>query len=78
MGLIFLMASAALLALQLLPLIVATVHSVVGMHIINDYLVAFGQPSSMSNALITGAVLILIYGGYFIATYSGYKGIIEE
>lgn len=115
MGLIFLLASAALLALQqlteagdskkryeilrkigatqeamrrtmfiqvlfyfMLPLVLSLIHAVVGMHIINNFLINFGQPSSIGNALITGAILLLIYGGYFIATYSCYKGIIME
>lgn len=115
MGLIFLLASAALLALQqlteagdskkryeilrkigatpedmrrtmfvqvlfyfMLPLVLALSHAVVGMHIINNFLVNFGQPSSIGSALITGAILLLIYGGYFIATYSCYRSIIEE
>lgn len=115
MGLIFLLASAALLALQqlteageskkryeilrkigatpedmrrtmfiqvlfyfMMPLALSLIHALVGMHMINNFLVNFGQPSSIGNALITGAILLLIYGGYFIATYSCYKGIIME
>lgn len=115
MGLIFLLASAALLALQqlteageskkryevlrkigatqeamrrtmfiqvlfyfMLPLVLSLIHAVVGMHIINKFLVNFGQPSSIGSGLVTGAILLLIYGGYFIATYSCYKETIME
>ena len=115
MGIIFLLASAAMLALQqlaeageskvrykvlgkigtskkmmhqavfiqvlayfILPLSLAVVHSLVGIHIINEFLVSFGKPNIASNALVTMAILLLIYGGYFLATYSGYKSTIKE
>ncbi len=114
MGIIFLLASAAMLALQqlaeageskerykvlakigtskkimyqavfiqvlayfILPLSLAIVHALVGIHIINDFLVSFGRPNILRNALMTMAILLLIYGGYFLATYSGYKSTIK-
>lgn len=115
MGLIFLLASAALLALQqlveagdskeryevlgkigasekmiyksvfvqvllyfMLPLGLALIHSVVGIYVVNTFLVNLGQPNMGMNALMTVAVLILIYGGYFLATYSCYKSVIKQ
>lgn len=115
MGIIFLLASAAMLALQqlaeageskerykilgkigtskkmineavfvqvlayfILPLSLAAVHALVGIRIINEFLVSFGKPNIAGNALVTMAILLLIYGGYFLATYSGYKSTIKD
>lgn len=115
LGLIFLMASAVILALQQLsqasdnkhryltlsklgaekkmvnqsilfqlsiyffmPLLLAVVHSIVGIQVVNSIVVAFGRSDLFIASLITGGIILLIYGAYFIITYIGYKSILAK
>lgn len=115
LGLIFLMASAVILALQQLsqasdnkqrylilnklgaekhmvnqsilfqlsiyffmPLLLAVVHSIVGIQVVNSIVVAFGRSDLFSASLFTGGIIILIYGAYFFITYFGYKNILAK
>lgn len=115
LGLIFLMASAVILALQQLsqasdnkqrylilnklgaekhmvnqsilfqlsiyffmPLLLAIVHSIVGIQVVNSIVVAFGRSDLFSASLITGGIILLIYGAYFFITYFGYKNILAK
>ena len=112
MGLIFLVAAAAVLALQQLsdasdnapryqllnelgvekkmlghailkqvaiyffiPIFLAAVHAVVGISALNGTLLKQGIGLSLQSVLMTGLILLLIYGVYFIATYFGCKRI---
>lgn len=52
----------------LLPLGLAVVHSIVGMKAANDIISVYGQVDSVQSSLITAGVLLVIYGGYFLAT----------
>ena len=52
----------------LLPLGLALVHSVVGMKAANDLISIAGKIDSVSSSTITALVLLVIYGGYFLAT----------
>ena len=115
LGLIFLMASAVILALQQLsqasdnkqrylilnklgaekrmvnqsiffqlsiyffmPLLLAIVHSIVGIQVVNSIVVAFGRSDLFMASLITGGIILLIYGAYFLITYAGYKNILAN
>lgn len=115
MGIIFLLASAAVLGLQqlseagdsieryrtlkkigasenmirktilmqvsiyfILPLGLAFVHAVVGISVINSFLKNFGEPDIGIPSIITALMLSVVYGGYFLATYSGYKNIVKN
>ena len=60
------------------PLSLAIVHSIVGIYVANDFISAFGDTNIISSALITLAFIILIYSGYFYATYTSYKRIIKN
>lgn len=66
------------LAYFMLPLILAIVHSVVGISVANDFISIFGKSSILESALITMGGIIIIYGAYFIATYIGYKNIVKK
>ncbi|MEG2936322.1 MAG: ABC transporter permease [Clostridium sp.] len=114
MGIVFLLSSAAVLALQqlsqcndsldryealkkigasqslinksilievltffMLPLSLAIVHSIVGIQVVEQYLKTFGNYDILFSALITALIFIVVYGGYFYATYLGYKSAIE-
>ncbi|MDO5294386.1 MAG: ABC transporter permease [bacterium] len=62
----------------ILPLIVAVVHSVVGLQEVSRLISIFGNMHLDKNIAITAVFLIIVYGTYFIATYIGSKGIIKE
>lgn len=115
LGLIFLLASAVILALQQLsqatdnkhryqilnkigaekrmisqsvflqlsiyffmPLLLAIVHSVVGIQVVNSIVVVFGKSDLFLSSLVTGGMILLIYGAYFLFTYFGYHHILEK
>ncbi len=61
----------------LLPLSLAIVHSIIGINVVEEYLKTFGNYDILFSALITALILIVVYGGYFYATYLGYKSAIE-
>ena len=52
----------------LLPLGLALVHSVVGMKAANEFISAAGRVDSVQSSLVTALVLLVVYGGYFLAT----------
>ena len=57
----------------LMPLSLALIHSIAGLEFSKRIITLFGSISIMKNILISLAVLVIIYGGYFIATYFGAK-----
>jgi putative ABC transport system permease protein len=62
----------------LVPLTVAIVHSAVAIRFSTKLLKLFGETGVAMNTLFVAAFVVLIYGGYFIATYIAGKGIIRE
>lgn len=62
----------------LLPLILAFIHSVFGVQFVNRMLVLANQGSQQASMIFTAVFILLIYGGYFLATYLGSRRIIEE
>lgn len=67
-----------LLIFFLLPLLVAVVHSLFGMRFVRFILSVFNQGDMLASVGVTAAILLVIYGGYFFATYYGSRRIIEE
>ncbi|WP_194189481.1 FtsX-like permease family protein [Clostridium chrysemydis] len=61
-----------------LPLIMALIHSVVGINVVNKYLTSGNQADIGVSSLITTALMVAVYGAYFIATYLGYKGTVKN
>ena len=59
-----------------MPLGLAIVHSVVGLKVANDVIRLVGKMDIVGNLVITAAFILLIYGGYFLATYWGVKAIV--
>lgn len=115
LGIIFLMASAAVLALKelseatdnrerymilkrlgaddkmvnralfrqvgiffMFPLLIAIVHSVVGLKFCTYILETFGKGGLLPSIIMTAIFLVVIYGGYFLITYFCSKNIIRE
>ncbi len=62
----------------MLPLSLAIVHSIVGLKISSTIVGVFGNSSIMPNIIITAIIFVIIYGGYFLATYLGAKKNINE
>ena len=62
----------------LLPLSLAIVHSVVGIRAANEFIALFGNIDVAGNSGIVAAILVLIYGAYFLATYFGSLSILRE
>lgn len=52
----------------LLPLGLALVHSAVGMKAANDVISVVGRVDSVQSTLMTMLLLLVVYGGYFLAT----------
>ena len=114
MGVIFLIASAAVLALQqlcesadniyryellkkvgvdekvinkslftqiglyfMIPLTLALVHSIAGLKFAQGVVSIVGDGNMMKYILVTLVVLIIVYGGYFVATYNGARKMIK-
>lgn len=61
----------------IIPLALALVHSIAGLKFAQGIVSIVGDGSMMKYILITLVVLIIIYGGYFIATYNGSKKMIK-
>ncbi|MGL4799519.1 MAG: FtsX-like permease family protein [Cellulosilyticaceae bacterium] len=60
------------------PLILALVHAVVGIDIANDYLSMYGKPDIGAASMLTLGILVVVYGGYFYTTYTGYRNIVHH
>lgn len=61
----------------LMPLALAVIHSIVGLKVANDFIAFFGHVNVAGNTGVTALILVLIYGGYFLATYFGSKNMIK-
>ncbi len=63
----------------ILPLLLAMVHSIFGLQFATKILSTFDNIGDLTLPIILTAIfIILIYGGYFLATYFGSKNIIKE
>ncbi|PER82281.1 FtsX-like permease family protein [Bacillus cereus] len=59
------------------PIILAFVHSVIGIKVANDFVNEL-QPTNISfSAFMTALIFIVVYAGYFYTTYIGYKNIVK-
>lgn len=61
----------------MMPLSLAIVHSIFGIQVVNKAIVLFGESSVLFPSFITGLIIVVVYGGYFLATYTGYKNIVK-
>ena len=63
----------------LVPLLLAIVHSIVGLKISMVIVNMFGSGNSVIQLVcISGGFIIVVYGGYFLATYFGAKNIVKN
>ncbi len=61
-----------------IPLSLAIVHSIVGIRVANNVVAILGHIDIVGNSVFTAAIFLLIYGGYFLATYFGSKSMIQQ
>lgn len=62
----------------LLPLIISIIHSAVGLKVAKEIVVMFCAEINMINLItISSIFIIVVYGGYFLATYFGSRNIIK-
>lgn len=61
-----------------LPLVLALVHSVVAIKVVNGFLTMFNKPDIGASSLVTTLIMVIVYGGYFYATYTGYKSTVKN
>ncbi len=61
-----------------LPVALAFIHSVVGIKVVNEFIKMFGNPSIGTASLMTSGIFMIVYLGYFYATYTGYKNIVKN
>lgn len=60
------------------PLTLAIIHSVIGISVTNELFSTYNKSSLGSSILVISLALIVIYGGYFYATYVGFKNIVKN
>jgi putative ABC transport system permease protein len=60
------------------PLVLALVHSLVGIRSLSAVFAAFKDTDILSGSLFAALVIVLVYGGYFLATYAGSKSILTR
>jgi putative ABC transport system permease protein len=58
------------------PLLLAVIHSIVGISAASNVILLVGERNVLSDSILTAVVVVVIYGGYFLATYFGSKRII--
>ena len=61
-----------------MPMLVAVIHSIFGIQYAHGLLSMFGEGDLLVSIAVTAVTLLLIYGGYFAATYFGSRRILEE
>ncbi len=62
----------------LLPLLLAIVHSIVGISVVNHAIAYVGHYDITQSSVLTVLIFAVVYGGYFLATYFGSKGILRQ
>lgn len=62
----------------MIPLVLAIIHSVVGIYVVNNYIKQTANMNILSNIIFTAILFLIIYWGYFIVTYFSCKNMIRE
>lgn len=61
-----------------MPLALAIVDAIVAINVVSKFIQNFGKSSIIGPSIITAAIIILIYGGYMLATYFGFKNTVKD
>lgn len=68
-----------ILSYFLLPLLLAVIHSVVGLTVASrEVIKVFGDMNVASTIFATSVFIVLVYGSYFLLTYVGSKNVINK
>ena len=67
-----------ILSYFLLPLALAVIHSVVGVYVVNNAIAQFGNLNALPNIIMAALLFLVIYGGYFLATFLGSRKMIRS
>lgn len=59
-----------------IPILLALVHSIIGIQVANDFIEIYNKPDIGSSSLMTAWILIGVYALYFYTTYQGYKNMV--
>lgn len=62
----------------MIPLVVAFIHSIVGLKIVEDFSSAMGGVNMMKYTILTVISLLIVYIAYMIASYNCSKKIIKS
>jgi len=62
----------------MIPLGLAIIHSIVGIYVANNLVKMAGNLDILSNTILVAVIFLVIYGGYFIATFLSCKNMIRE
>ncbi|MGL5692612.1 MAG: FtsX-like permease family protein [Peptostreptococcaceae bacterium] len=62
----------------MLPIGLALVHSIYGIRVANDFIKVFGDYDMVGTNLQSVFAILVVYGIYFVATYNGYKRVVES
>lgn len=67
-----------ILSYFMLPLGLAVIHSVVGVYVVNNAIAQFGHLNALPNIIMAALLFLVIYGGYFLATFLGSRKMIRS
>ncbi|MGL5068314.1 MAG: ABC transporter permease [Sarcina sp.] len=62
----------------MLPLGLAIVDSIIAIKVVSKFVETFGKSGIVGASLMTSGVIVVIYGGYMMATYFGFKNAVKE
>lgn len=62
----------------MLPLLLAMIHSIVGITVANQIIQVFGKVDALGGIIAAAAAIVLVYGGYMLATYFGCKSMVKK
>lgn len=61
----------------MMPLALAIIHSVVGLYVAHKLILMFGNMNIAGNLITVATLFVVVYGGYFFATYLSSRSIIR-
>lgn len=62
----------------MLPLLLAVIHSIVGITVANEIIEVFGKVDAIGGIITAAVAIIVVYGGYMLATYFGCKSMVKK
>lgn len=62
----------------MVPLSLALVHSYIGVKVASNVISTLGNVNALNGILASAVAILIIYGGYMLATYMGSKAVIKE